>query len=151
MNGTRGLIIATAAAFIVGCSVGLMGGIVFMRFTGPGAHGGPRFGPVDGARSPDFERRGPGGPDRRGGPGGHDRWIPWLDHELDLTPAQHERIVAVLDRARHEQVAQRESLRVWIGRELTPGQRERWKQMEQRFERSRRGRGDRGPTSPDRP
>jgi hypothetical protein len=146
VNGTRGLVIATVAAFIVGCSVGLMGGILFTHFAGHGRHGGPMGGPP-----PFFERRIPGGPDRRGGPGGPDHWIPWLEHELDLSPAQHERIVAVLDRARHEQVAQRESLRVWIGRELTPAQRERWNQMEQRFERSRRGRWNRGPMSPDRP
>jgi len=56
VNGTRGLLIATAAAFIVGCSVGLMGGMLFMHF-GPGMHGGPggRFG-----SSGRFERRGCG-------------------------------------------------------------------------------------------
>lgn len=151
MNGTRGLIIATAAAFIVGCSVGLMGGILFMRFAGPGPHGGPMFGGMRGARPPFLERRGPGGPGRPGIRGGPERWIPWLERELDLSPGQHERIVAVLDRARKEQVAQRESLHVWIERELTPDQRARWKQMENRFERSRRGRGFRGPMQPDRP
>jgi hypothetical protein len=141
VNGTRGLIIATAAAFIVGCSAGLMGGILFTHFVGPRFHGGPRM--------LFFERH--GGPDRSGMPGGPERWIPWLERELNLSPAQHERIVAVLDRARHEQIAERESLHVWIGRELTPEQREKWKQMEQGFERSRRGRWERGPMSPDRP
>jgi hypothetical protein len=77
--------------------------------------------------------------------------MPLLERTLNLSPAQRERIVAVLDRARREQVAQRESVQVWIERELTPSQRERWKQMELRFERSRRGRWSRGPMPPDRP
>jgi Spy/CpxP family protein refolding chaperone len=84
-------------------------------------------------------------------PGGPERMMPWLERTLDLSPAQRERIVAVLDRARHEQVAVRESVQVWIERELTPEQRERWKQMEERFEQSRRGRWSRGPMPPDRP
>ncbi|MEK7331073.1 MAG: hypothetical protein AAB113_09745 [Candidatus Eisenbacteria bacterium] len=154
MNGARGLVIATAAAFIVGCSVGLMGGILFMRFAAPGPHGGPMFGAMRGPRPPIFGqggRGGPGGPGGPGMPGGPERMMPWLERTLDLSPAQRERIVAVLDRARHEQVAVRESVQVWIERELTPEQRERWKQMEERFERSRRGRWPRGPMPPDRP
>ena len=143
MNGTRGLIIATAAAFIVGCSVGLMGGILFMRFAGP-SPGGPMFGamPRGGAG---FARRGPGGP------GGRERMMPMLDRALNLTPEQHERIVAHLDRARRETATVRESMQVWIERELTPDQRTRWKQMENRFERSRRGRWPRGAMPPDGP
>lgn len=145
MNGARGLVIATAAAFIVGCSVGLMGGIVFMRFAAPGPNGERMFGPMRGPRPPFLERGG------RGMAGGPERMMPVLERALDLSPAQRERIVAVLDRARHHQVALRESVQVWIERELTPAQRERWKQMEQRFERSRRGRWSREPMPPDRP
>lgn len=138
MNGTRGLLIATAAAFIVGCSVGLMGGILFMRF-GPGMPGGPggRFG---GGR---FERR--------IGPGGPEAMLPRIARELDLTPEQHDRILRQIDRVRAERAAARESLHVWIDRELTPEQRERWKAMEERFERSRHGgMRSRGPRSRDR-
>lgn len=145
MNGARGLVIATTAAFIVGCSVGVMAGISFMRFGPPGYHDGPTFGDPRGPR-PGFLGR--GGPGLRGRP---ERVMPWLEQTLNLSPAQRERIVAVLDRARREQMAQRESVQVWIERELNPTQRERWKQMEARFERSRRGRWSRGPMPPDRP
>lgn len=139
MNGTRGLLIATAAAFIVGCSVGLMGGMLFMHF-GPGMHGGPggRFG-----SSGRFERR--------IGPGGPEGMLPMMARELDLSPEQHDRILRQIDRVRAEHAAARESLHVWIDRELTPEQRERWKAMEERFERSRRGgMRSRGPWSHDR-
>ena len=142
MNGARGLLIATAAAFIVGCSVGLMGGILFMRFAGPGSHrgflpGGRHGGP------PSFERR--------GGPGPPEGMLPMMDHELDLSSDQHDRILQQIDRARQQHGAVRESMHVWIQRELTPEQRERWKRMEERFERSRRGSRSRGPRSHDRP
>ena len=142
MNGTRGLLIATAAAFIVGCSVGLMGGILFMRFGAQGPHerfmsGGRRGG------APPFERR--------GGPGPPEGLLPMLGRELDLSPEQHGRILAQIDRARLQHGAVRESMHVWIERELTPEQRERWKKMEVRYERSRRGPRARGPWSPGRP
>lgn len=142
MNGTRGLIIATAAAFIVGCSVGLMGGILFMRFGGPGSHGG--FGP--GGRH--------GGPhpfERRLVPGPPEGMLRMMVRELDLSPGQHDRILRQIDRARMQHGAVRESMHVWIGRELTPDQRERWNRMEERFERSRHdGRRSRAPRSRDR-
>ncbi len=140
MNGTRGLVIATAAAFIVGCSAGLMGGILLMRFAAP-APGGPMFGLRHGPRPPFVGR---GGPRPEG-------VMPALERALDLTPAQRERIVLQLDRARRQQAAVRESMQVWIERELNPEQRARWKRMEERFERSRRGRWSRGPRWPDRP
>ena len=141
MNGTRGLLIATAAAFIVGCSVGLMGGILFMRFGGPGPHGGFRPG-APGWGSPPFERR--------GAPGRPEGMLPMLVRELDLSPEQHDRILGRIDRAREQHGAVRESLHLWIERELTPEQRERWKHMEERFERSHRGPRSRGPRSRDR-
>lgn len=140
MNGSRGLIIATAAAFIVGCSAGLIGGILFMRIAGP-----PMFGAMRHGGPPFIGRRGPGGP------GGSDRMMPMLERTLDLSPAQRERVVARLDRARRETAAVHESLQVWIELELTPEQRARWKQMEDRFERSRRGRWTRAPMPPDGP
>lgn len=142
MNGTRGLLIATAAAFIVGCSVGLMGGILFMRFGVAGPHGGYRSG-GRGWGPPPFERR--------GGPGRSEGMLPMMARELDLSPEQHDRILRQIDRARQQHGAVRESLHVWIERELTPEQRDRWKQMEERFERSHRGRRSRDPRSLDHP
>jgi len=147
VNGTRGLVIATAAAFVVGCSVGLIGGMIFMHFVGPGhgpmfVHG--RWGP------PPFEMRGGFRGERHWGPR-PEGLMPMLDRELNLSPAQRERIVAQLDRARRQQAAVRESTHVWIERELTPEQRARWKQMEERFEGWRRERRSRSPGAFDRP
>ena len=144
MNGMRGLLIATAAAFIVGCSVGLMGGILFMRYGGPGSHAGWMPGGTRGGPPPFMRHRGPGGP------GHEERMLPILERELGLSAEQRDRIVRQLDRARLEHGAVRDTMRAWIERELTPEQRERWKRMEERFERSRRGRGSRGAWLPDR-
>ena len=144
MNGTRGLVIATAAAFVVGCSVGLMDGILLLRFAAP-FPGGPMFGHGRGP-APPFELRG----ERRRGPRAQG-FMPALERALDLSPGQRERIVAHIDRARRGQAAVRESMQVWIERELTPEQRARWRQMEERFERSRRGRWFRPPRGFDRP
>ena len=133
MNGTRGLLIATAAAFIVGCSAGLMGGILFMRFAGPAPH----------AR---FERGMRGGPPmmRRGppGPGHEERTLARLERELELTPDQRQRLIAHLDRARQERQALHDSLGLWLQNELSPMQRDRWKEVEERTRRER-GRRDR--------
>lgn len=141
MNGTRGLVIAVAAAFIVGCSVGLMGGILFMRFGPTVPHPGWMRGAMHG-RPPLFEGR--------GGPGHMERMLPVLARELDLSPEQRERFVRQLDRAREHHSAARESMRVWIERELTPAQREKWDRWEAVFERTRRGPGARGMRAPDR-
>ena len=77
--------------------------------------------------------------------------LPMMVHELDLSAEQHDRILREIDRARQQHSTVRESMHVWIERELTPEQRERWKRMEERFERSRRGPRSRGPRSQDRP
>jgi hypothetical protein len=146
VNGTRGLIIATAAAFIVGCSVGLMGGIVFVHLVASRRHGPVVFEGVRGGGRPPFFGRGWPGP----GPGGRDGMLPALDRALDLSPEQHERLITVLDRARHEHEVVRDSMHVWIERELTPAQRERWRQMEDRYVRSRRVRWIHDPHRPDR-
>jgi Spy/CpxP family protein refolding chaperone len=149
VNGTRGLIIATAAAFIVGCSVGLMGGILFVRFVAPGLHGAPMLRAMRGEHTPFFGR--PGDLRRLGMRGGPDRMLSALADELDLSPAQRQRIVASLDCARERHEAMAESLHVWIERELTPEQRARWRELEERFERSHRRRMPRGMGPPDRP
>lgn len=148
MNGGKGVLIAAGAAFIVGCSVGLMGGILFMRSALPGSHGKYLSGGMRGGYPQHFGSRGPRGPE---GARHQERMISHLERELDLTPAQRERIVAQLDAARAGHAAVRESMQVWLERELTPGQHERWKKMEARFERSRRGSGSRGSGSADRP
>lgn len=135
MNGVRGLLIAITASFIVGCSVGLVGGIVFMRVAGPPGLAGLRPGENARIRYSGPERRGMGRPDRV---------LPALERSLDLSSEQRERLVAQLDRARRHHAALRDSTRIWIERELTPEQRERWRRMEERFERSRPGRGPRG-------
>lgn len=137
MNGTRGLLIATAAAFVVGCSVGLMGGILFMRWAVPGPHArferGMRGGPP-----PFMIRRGPG-------PGHEERTLSLLERELNLTPEQHVRLIRVLDRARKEREALHDSLKIWLARELTPEQQARWKEVEEHRIRSMRERRGRGP------
>ena len=138
MNGTRGLVIATAAAFIIGCSAGLMGGIALMRLAGPSIFAFGRHG------APFFTRHVPG-------PGETGRMLPKLESALNLSPEQRERIVAHLDRARREQAVVRESLQTWIERELKPDQRVRWKQLQDQFERSRRERWGRDTIPPGRP
>jgi hypothetical protein len=126
----RGLVIATAAAFIVGCSVGLMGGILFMRFAVPPPH--MRYGPGVPGGPPTFERR--------VRPRGPERMLPFLAEELNLTPEQRERVIAHLDRARREHDAVSDSLNARLAREMTPKQQTRWKEVEERTMRSRRNR-----------
>ena len=134
MNGTRGLVIGMLAALIVGCSFGIVGGIVFARFAGvPGAHGRP------------------GGP-RQGGPGrGPGPMLERLERELDLTPDQRDRVERILEESRRGYALVRESTHTAIARELTPAQREEWKQMEERFQRERRRGSGRPPWRGDRP
>jgi hypothetical protein len=151
VNGSRGLIIATAAAFIVGCSVGLIGGVLFVHLVAPRLHRSAMFERIHGHGPGLFGRGGPGEPGGPGSPGGHERMLPVLERALDLTPAQQQRVLAALDRGRTAQGAVRESVHVWIEHELTPDQRERWKRMEERFERSRSGSWPHEPWPGDRP
>jgi hypothetical protein len=147
MNGTRGLVIAVAAALLVGFSLGMVSGIVFMRFAWPGRphlgvpiHAGPG-GPGPGWRGAD-------GPLDGSGPG---RLLAHLDHALDLTPEQHEAILEHLQSARRQRVAMRESTRVAIERVLTEKQRAEWRALEQRYQHERSGWRDGGPPDEDRP
>jgi len=144
VNGNRGLIIAIAASFIVGCSVGMMGGIVFTHLFGhpgpPFGHGGPPF----------MERR--GGPDGGRGPGGPsrgERVFSYMTKELNLSPEQSQRIEALIDKARHQHEAVRDSTEAALDRELTPEQRARWRELEKQMGMRRHG-GREGPP-PDRP
>ena len=131
MNPTRGLIIAMAAAFLVGTSTGLVAGIALMRFglhepppfsmMPPWMHGAPRLPP------------GPPGPPEPPGPG-HLMLLHHLEDQLGLTAAQRERVMDILERVRDEREAERESVHVRIERELTPEQRRRWRDLQDRYE-----------------
>jgi hypothetical protein len=140
VNGNRGLIIAVAASFIVGCSVGLMGGIVFTHLVGHG----PGFG--RGGAPPFMERRGPGGP---GGPERRERMFTYMSRKMGLSPEQSKRIEALIDQARRQHEAVRESTEAALDRELTPEQRVRWRELEKEMGMRRHG-GREGPP-PDRP
>lgn len=135
VNGTRGLVIAMLAAFIVGCSLGLAGGIVLARYVVlPQAHLLPR----------------PGGP-RQGGARGPGSMLKMLESRLDLTTVQRDRVERILEESRRGYALVRESTHTAIERELTPAQREEWKQMEERFLRERRRGSGRPPWRGDRP
>lgn len=134
-NGARGLLIAIAAAFIVGGSVGMVGGILFARSVLP-----PEARMV--------ERR--GGPPR-GGPRGPGSMLRMLEQHLDLTADQRQRIERIVEESRHDYAMVRESTHAAIERELTPAQREEWKKMEERFPRERRRGSGRPPWRGDRP
>ena len=123
------------AAFIVGCSLGLAGGIVLARFVVlPQDQMLPR----------------PGGP-RPGGPRGPGAMLERLERTLDLTSVQRERVERILEESRRGYALVRESTHVAIERELTPAQREEWKQMEERYLRERRRGSGRPPWRGDRP
>lgn len=121
------IIIALVATFLIGASLGLMGGILFaghqphLRRQGwPGA--GPRMG------APRFPGLRGGDPDRR--VLRERQVLPHLKSELNLDDQQVERIRVLLDDAHESMGAARESLRVRIERVLTPEQRERWSKLE---------------------
>jgi len=129
VNGNRGLVIGMLAAFIVGCSLGMVGGILFVRYAGmPFAHDG-----------------------RPGGPHGPGSMLERMERDLSLTPDQRDRVEKILEESRRGFSAVRESTHAAIERELTPAQREQWKVMEERFQRERRRGSGRPPWRGDRP
>ena len=132
MNGRAGLVIAAATAFLVGGSLGLMGGILFSR----GMIHGPR-------------------PLRGGPPGMPGPPIHRLERWLDLSPEQSARVRAITEASRGEMRAVHESLFVRVERELTPEQRAQWRALERRFpgpgERRRPGRAEPGVEGEGRP
>jgi hypothetical protein len=146
VNGQRGIAIAILASFVVGCSAGLVAGILLMRFVPPG---GPPFGFLrhDGGwamgRHPGLE----GGPGAPGAPGimRPDRLLGHLDRVLDLTPEQRGRVLGVLDRTRAQAEALHESTHAQIESLLTVDQRAKWRAMEERYREAWRGRGGRRP------
>ena len=138
MSERRNLVIAIVVAFVFGLAGGVAGALGTIALT---HHGRPPFG--------DHERIGRDGPGRgdRPGPrgrrgGGRPGMERVLDRQLDLSDEQRARIEAILDAARPRYAAMRESTRVEIDRVLTPEQRTRLKELEDRFpERRRRGAG----------
>jgi len=108
-----GLIIAMLSALLFGATVGLLGGVAFTRCVldrpGAGAFAGSwgrRPAPMPGLLMLRLER------------------------ELKLSDAQRHQIQEVLDHARSEFGAARDSTRARLERVLTPEQQTRWHQME---------------------
>ena len=103
---------------------------------------GGLFGWVVGTR---VHGRPPGWGARVGGPPGPDRMIGFLDHELDLTPAQRDSVRSILERHRaelesiwraaHPQFdSVRSKMSAEISAQLTPEQRKRYAELERRLE-----------------
>jgi hypothetical protein len=114
------IVLALVATFLIGASLGLMGGIVFATYH----HRGPEL---------FHEGRPPGGlegPGRR--PMGPAAMLPRLREALDLTDAQVAKIEPILEEAHQNMGATRDSLRARIDRVLSPEQRERWRRLEAR-------------------
>jgi len=111
------IIISLVATLLVGASLGLMGGVAFEHRIHWGGHG-----------------PWPGGPPRPARPEGGRRPVSEvlarLQHELDLSPEQLKRIEPIVTESRRTFEAARETLRSRIDAELTPEQRERWRQMQ---------------------
>jgi Spy/CpxP family protein refolding chaperone len=134
----RNLVIAILVSLFFGMAGGVAGTLVTIGLT----HGG---------RVPFLTQgrhhEGPGGrPGRRPGERGErgrPRMERVLHEELDLSDEQRARIEAILDGARPRYAAVRESTRAEIERVLTPGQRTKLKELEERFPARRRERAGR--------
>lgn len=132
MNRTA-YVISLFAALLTGAALGLMGGIMFAHHVHgraiaaeAAARAVPGMPPMPG---------GPGGFPGHGGPGaGPGRMdlrdaMPRLQKLLGLSPEQVKRIEPHVLATRKMVDAARESLHVSIDRELTPAQRERWREF----------------------
>ena len=138
MNERRNLVIAIVVAFVFGLAGGMIGTLATISIVHH--HGGGPF--FAGGRHPgergggDWRRdRGPGRPGRPGRPG-PERVL----SQLDLSEEQRTRIEGILDAARPRYAAVRESTRVEIDRVLTPEQRTKMKELEERYPGRRRSR-----------
>ena len=133
------LTIAAVVVFVLGCSLGLLGGILFARFVMfPPRHamagmreggGPPPFGPPEMEGRP-WAGRPPGAGEPEGPPPEH--IMRRLSSALQLTPDQRERLRPLLERSRQEFGQVRDSLDARIGRQLEPEQRKRWEEMQNR-------------------
>lgn len=132
------IVIALVAAFLIGASLGLMGGIFFAMQQRP-MHGELRpRGPMP--PGPGAGLFGP--PDRR--VMRHVLVMPRLREALDLTDAQAAAIEPLVEETHRTMGAARDSLRARIERVLTPEQRERWRRLEERRGFPGENRGPRG-------
>lgn len=131
MSPRAAILVGLLAAFLFGTTAGLVGGFLLARSAGPG------FGPFAGAPRSGGQRfeRGPGRPPRA--------VMKYVEHELGLTPEQSKLFRAALDRQRERMDAVHDSVRAEMGRVLTPEQRERWRQLDEKWRRDGR-RGGRG-------
>ncbi len=109
------LVISLIAVFVIGCAAGLAGGIVFARHL-HGMRGG-----FAGRMAPSEHR-----------PFGPRDAMPRLQRLLELTPDQVRRIEPKVIESQQQFEAARESLHSRIDAELTPAQRERWRQFQRR-------------------
>jgi len=118
------LVVAMIAAFLFGISGGAIGGFAVSTLMQQHQRWDGR--PPRGGRHPimRFEI---------GGPMARD-----LERQLDLTPAQSERFRVILMESGPRYAAVRESTRAAMERELTPKQREKFREMEHHFVRYRR-------------
>ena len=139
MSERRNLVIAILAAFVFGMTGGVVGTLATMTVARHHGH-------MPGMRGDHGARHREGGV-RRGEPG-QDRMLAMLDRHLDLSEEQRTRIEGIVESARPRYAAVRESTRAEIERVLTPGQRAKWKELEEQFparRRERAGRMDRPP------
>jgi Spy/CpxP family protein refolding chaperone len=129
------IIIALVATFLIGASLGLMGGIMFGMH-----HRGPRT-------TWSMSERGRRAPGTHGGTERrvmrHTIVMPRLREALDLTDAQAARIEPLIEETHKAMGAVRESLEIRIGRVLTPEQRERWRRLQASREFPAQSRGPR--------
>lgn len=142
------IVIALVATFLIGASLGLMGGIFFAMHQRPfhaelRARGTFPPGPGPGLLGP---------PDRR--VMRHVMVMPRLREALDLTDAQAAAIEPLVEETHRTMGAARDSLRARIERVLTPEQRERWRRLEERRgfpgeKRGPRGRANRALPGPE--
>lgn len=142
------VVLALVATFLIGVSLGVLSGFFLSTaFHRPP----PRFA---GMRERGFG--GPGMRERAEGSVGrvrlrHTLVMPRLREALDLSDEQVATIAPLVDEAHRAMGAARESLRVRIERVLSPGQRERWRELETRRGYPGEPRGPLGRTNRPRP
>ena len=132
------IIMMIAAAALVGASIALVGAVAFEHHVRMGPRGGWMH--RDGGFRPPMGGRPP-----------LEQVLPRLARELDLSPGQFERIKPKVIESQKQFEAARESLRSRIDAELTPEQRQHWKEMERMHVVIRRLPGSRAHDDPDRP
>jgi len=132
-NARRNAILLVAVAFVAGALIGFAGGRVYSIFHGPLRGRGPEF--------------------MRG------RIVSHLDHELSLTPQQHDQIAQIMDRHHKRMLELSGGIQPQMRQEidtanreiealLTPEQRKKFQTMRMRMDRFGRRRHEGGPPPP---